>query len=173
MHHPRRLMRYLTVRAILDVDIRTNTLNRNLGTPALDIPARYLVFHGSIVLLLGSLYGGPYRRAINRNAPDTNVHAWRVAHASLPLGATLMFAIAAVLSTLQVGIFLKWLLSIALITSSYAFCVSLPLAALTGHRGLKSGGPLTAWIIYAGNILGAGASLLGTLVLVYAGFVSL
>ncbi len=135
--------------------------------------ARYLVFHGAIVLLVGLLCGAPYGRAINRAAPAPVVNAWRLAHASLPMGALLMFSVAAILSTLDTVPAIKWFISLALIVSSYAFCFSLPLAAVVGHRGLSAQGPLSARLVYAGNMLGAFASLVGVVGLIYAAFVSL
>jgi hypothetical protein len=139
----------------------------------MDTAARHLVFHGTIVLLIGLVCGAPYARAINRSAPAHIVHSWRVAHASLPMGATLMFAVAALLSFLTVPVTVKWVIALALVVSSYAFCLSLPLAALVGHRGLSSDGPVAAKWVYLGNMVGAWGSLLASVVLVYAGFVSL
>jgi hypothetical protein len=139
----------------------------------MDPSARHLVFHGAIVLLIGLLCGGPYAGAVNRNAPQHIVHSWRVAHASLPLGSMLMLIVAALLSSFAVVPAVKWLIAVMLIVSSYAFCFSLPLAAMVGHRGLSSQGPLSAKLVYAGNILGAWTSLAATLTLIYAAFVSL
>jgi len=139
----------------------------------MDPSARHLAFHGTIVLLFGLLCGAPYARALNRNAPAHIIHSWRVAHASLPIGAMLMFAVAALLSSFLVSASVKWFVAISLIVSSYAFCFSLPLAATVGHRGLSSRGPFTAKLVYAGNMLGAWSSAIAALALIYAGFVSL
>lgn len=135
--------------------------------------ARHLALHGAIVLLVGLLCGGPYGRAVNRNAAPHVVHSWRVAHASLPMGALLMFTVAALLSSFAVAVSIKWAIAVALIVSSYAFCFSLPLAALVGQRGLSSQGPLEAKVVFAGNMLGAWAALVATLALIYAGLVLL
>lgn len=139
----------------------------------MDLSARHLVFHGSIVLLFGLLCGVPYGRAINRNAPTHIIHSWRVAHASLPIGAILMFAVAALLSSFATATQVKWFIAITLIASSYAFCLSLPLAAITGHRGLSSHGPFITKLIFSANMLGSLASLAASLALIYAGYVSL
>jgi hypothetical protein len=139
----------------------------------MDPAAHHLAFHGSIVLLFGLLCGAPYGRAINRNAPAHIIHSWRVVHASLPMGAILMFAVAALLSSFAVTAQVKWFITTTLMVSVYAFCFSLPLAAMTGHRGLSSGGTLTARLVFAGNMLGSIASLLASLALVYATYVSL
>jgi hypothetical protein len=139
----------------------------------METPARHLLFHGAIVLLVGLVCGAPYARAINRNESAQRLHAWRVAHLSLPIGAALMLAVSAVMPALATSQAVKWLVTGSLVTSGYAFCFSLPLAAVVGHRGLLPDGPLSAKLVYAGNVVGAGASLLAAAVLVYAGYVSL
>ena len=139
----------------------------------MDPSARHLAFHGTIVLLFGLLCGAPYARAVKRNAAAHIVHSWRVAHASLPIGATLMFTVAALLSSFTVAVEVKWVIAVALIVSSYAFCFSLPLAATVGHRGLSSDGPLSAKLVYLGNMLGAWSSLVASAALIYAGYASL
>ena len=139
----------------------------------MDTYSRQLVFHGAVVLLIGLLCGAPYGRAVNRKAPEHIVHSWRVAHASIPLGAALMFGVAAVLSDLQGGASLKWVVAVFFIVSSYAFCFSLPLAAVVGHRGLSSRGPTSAKVVYVGNMVGAASSLVAAAVLLYAAYVSL
>jgi hypothetical protein len=139
----------------------------------MDPSARQLAFHGSIALLFGLLCGAPYGRAINRNAPAHTIHSWRVAHASLPMGAVLMFAVAALLPSFAIANQVKWFIAISLIVSVYAFCFSLPLAALTGHRGLSPGRPLATKLVFSGNMIGSVASLVAALALVYAGYVSL
>ena|SRR5688500_6740266 len=135
--------------------------------------ARHLALHGAIVLLIGLACGSPYGRAINRNAPTHIVQSWRVAHASLPMAGILMLAVAALLSHFSVEGYVRWLIASTLIASSYAFCVSLPLAAVVGHRGLTSEGPFAAKFVYAGNIAGAGLSAVAMFALIYAAFVSL
>jgi hypothetical protein len=135
--------------------------------------ARHLALHGAIVLLIGLLCGGPYARSINSGAPAHIVHSWRVAHASLPIGAILMFSVAALLSSFVISAQVMWLIAVALIVSSYAFCFSLPLAASVGHRGLSSKGPRSAKLVFLGNMVGAWASVVAALALIYAGFVSL
>ncbi len=139
----------------------------------MDASSRHLVFHGAIVLLFGLILGGPYGRAINRKAADHVVHAWRVAHASLPVGALIMLAVGALLPSMPVPTAVKWFVAASLIASSYAFCVSLPLAAVVGHRGLSSEGPFSAKVVYAGNVFGAVAAVAGACGFVYAAFLAL
>ena len=137
-------------------------------------PVRQLVFNGSVVLLFGLCLGAPYARAIKREAAPHIVHAWRVAHASLPMGALLMFAVAAVLPGLAVGETMHWAIAVSLIVSAYAFCVATPLAAITGQRGLSR--PTSQGLgrlVYAGNILGAVALALAACLLVIGSAMSL
>lgn len=48
-------------------------------------PARHLLFHGVIILLLGLLAGIPYGRAILKKQQDSLIIAWRVAHSALTM----------------------------------------------------------------------------------------
>jgi len=133
---------------------------------AMDAVSRHLALHGAIILLAGLVFGAPYARAIKRGASEATVHAWRVAHLSLPIGAVLMFSVAALLPHFAGGALLHWTLTGSLIVSGYAFCFALPLGALLGHRGLANDGPWAARLVYAGNLLGALSSLLAAVLLV-------
>ena len=139
----------------------------------MDPSARYLVFHGTIILFVGLLCGAPYGRAINGRAETHIVHSWRVAHLGLPLDAILMFAVASLLASFAVVREIKQLIADLLIVSGYSFCVALPLAATVGHRGLSYRGPFKAKAVFLGNVLGAVTSLLASLALIYAAFESL
>jgi hypothetical protein len=139
----------------------------------MDIQARYLVFNSVVVLLAGLLVGVPYGRAVHRNAPDHVIRAWRLAHDTLTFGPALGLAIAAVLSSLTVGTPIKSWLAWTWVVSNYAFCFSLPLAAIVGQRGHTLDRPLSNQLAFAGNMVGLGASSIGAVVLLYAAYVSL
>ena len=82
-----------------------------------------------------------------------------------------MLAVAAVVPSFSVGPSVSWFIVGTLISSSYAFCVSMPLAAITGHRGLTSGGKGLQKLVLYGNVLGAWLSVAACIALVYgAGF---
>jgi hypothetical protein len=139
----------------------------------MDTPARYLLFHGSIVLLIGLLCGMPYGIAITRKQGDEVIRAWKLAHGALSLGGTTMIAMAAIVSSLQVAEMIQWLLSIALIASGYGFCFALTLEPFVGDRGLSWTGIWSNKVVFVGNLIGALSSLIGSIVLVYASYVSL
>lgn len=139
----------------------------------MDTQAKFLIFHSTVVLLIGLLVGAFYGRAINRNAPPHIVNAWRLAHGSLPLGAALGLVIGAVMPALIVTTTVKTLLAWSFIVSNYAFCVSLPLGAVVGQRGLSRSGPASNQLVLVGNMVGAVTALAGAITLVYAAYVSL
>jgi hypothetical protein len=139
----------------------------------MDPQARALVLHSAIVLLVGLLLGAPYGRAINRKAPEHIVQAWRLAHGTLPMGATLGLAVAAVLSSLNVDASVKSLLAWSWIVSNYGFCISLTLAACVGHRGLTAGGPIANQAVFLGNTAAAAAAVSGGATLLYAAWMSI
>ena len=85
----------------------------------------------------------------------------------------LMIALAAILSTLQVALLVKQALVAAFIVSGYGFAFALTVGPLVGARGLSFKGSISAKVVYAGNVIGAGGSLIGTFILLYAAFVSL
>ena len=139
----------------------------------MDPQARYLIFHSALVLVAGLLVGVPYGRAVHRNASDHVLKAWRLAHDTLTVGPILGLAIAAVLSSLSVGAPIKSWLAWTWAVSNYGFCFSLPLAATMGQRGHTFEKPLSNQLVFIGNMVGLGASSVGTMVLLYAAYLSL
>ncbi len=134
---------------------------------------RHLVLHAALILTWGLLLGAPYGRAIQRGAASHIVNSWRVAHASLPIGAILMLAVAALLPALAPPPALETLVIVALVASGWAFAVSTPLAAITGQRGLARGGSGLGHLVYLGNMVGAATSLVAAVGLVAAAWLSL
>ena len=135
--------------------------------------AHYLLFNGSIVLLVGLLCGVPYGVAIVKKQSDEIIRAWKLAHGALSLGATTMIAIAAVLSFLVVNQSLIWAISISYIISGYGFCFALTIEPFVGDRGLSYTGTWSNKVVYVGNVIGALSSLFGTVILVYASYKSI
>jgi hypothetical protein len=137
----------------------------------MDPQARYLVFHSTLVLVAGLLVGVPYGRAVHRNASDPVLKAWRLAHNTLTVGPILGLAIAALISSLSVGAPVKSWLVWTWAISNYGFCFSLPLAVIVGQRGHTLDRPVSNQLVFVGNMVGLGASSVGTAVLLYAAYV--
>jgi hypothetical protein len=139
----------------------------------MELSARYLLFNGVIILLAGLLAGIPYGMAISKKTNQRLIEAWRVTHLSLPVGATLMLAIAAVFPSLSISALFKWWIALFYLISGYGFMLAMLLGPNVGHRGLSPKGPRLAKLVFAGNVIGSIFSLLGTFALLYASWLSL
>ena len=137
------------------------------------LQAKYLLLHGSIVLLVGLLCGVPFGRAIVRGAAEDAVRAWRVAHSGLSMGGVLLLAVAAAIPLVELSVTLAWSLVWAFVASGYGFAVALPLGALCRHRGLTGAPPLINRAVYLGNMVGVVGSLLGTVLLIAGSYAAL
>lgn len=135
--------------------------------------SQHLAGHATLILLYGLLLGAPYAKSIKLNATAQVINSWRVAHQSLPLGAAIMFSVAAVLPMLVKSEAVAWVITVCLTVSSYAFCVSTPLAALTQDRGLTAGSRGWGRLVYWGNLIGAVSSVVGAMVLAMATWLAL
>ncbi|MDX2271192.1 MAG: hypothetical protein NW237_04490 [Cyanobacteriota bacterium] len=140
----------------------------NMGSPA-----TFLLFNGSVVLLVGLLCGAPYGIAIVKKKSEEVIRAWKLAHGALSLGATTMIAMASGFSILKSNENTLWGIAISYIVSGYGFCFALTLEPFTGDRGLSWTGTSLNKMVYVGNILGAVSSLIGTLILVCASYNSM
>ena len=132
-----------------------------------------LIFHGSIILLLGLIAGAPYGRAILKKRSEDTIHIWRMAHLALPIAAILLFAIAPFIKTLEVSSQIQWMIAILFIVSSYAFGFAMFIGAPTGERGLTFRGPVIAKVAHVGHMVGVLTSLVAALILVYAAWMTL
>ena len=126
-----------------------------------------LLFHGAIVLLIGSLSGIPYGSAITQKKDEEVVRAWRVAHSGLSMGGTTMIAFAAAIYQLEMSAIALSILVWSSVISGYGFCIALPYGAWVGHRGLSIGQTIENKIVYLGNMVGATGSLVSTLTVIF------
>ena len=127
-------------------------------------PGQHLILHGSICLLIGLVCGAPMGSAINQNKGSETINAWRVAHLSLTLGGIMLFSLASIIPRLALSDFWLVFFSWSFIISTYGFIVALPYGAIIGERGLTT----TAGkgnIVRLGNLVGAGGSVVGALIL--------
>lgn len=84
-----------------------------------------------------------------------------------------MIAVAAAISSLQVSLVFKQALAAGFIVSAYGFAFALIVGPLVGARGLNYHGSAAAKAVYLGNMVGVVGSVAGSLLLLYAAFVSL
>ena len=132
-----------------------------------------LIFHGTLLLLIGLIAGAPYGIAILKKKSDDTIHIWRMVHLTLPIAAILLFAISSFISFLDVSSQIQWLIAILFIVSSYAFGFAMVIGAPSGERGLLFRGPVIAKITHVGHMLGVLTSLAASTVLLYAAWLTL
>jgi len=128
---------------------------------------RRLVFHGAIILLVGGLCGFPERRAVSGGAPESVVHAWRVAHDALVAGGIMLIAIAAALSHVRLGARGRAWLEWSLVAVAYGAVVGLGLPPFTGQRGLEPTGPPINFVAFIGNAAVGAGTLVALSVLIW------
>jgi hypothetical protein len=131
-----------------------------------DLDARRLVFHGSIVLLLGLLAGIPYSEAIVHGWGADAVRAWRNAHLGLTVGSILLLAVAGVARYLTLGGRGGAWLSRSLVVTAWAAVVGLGGGAALGVRGLEPTGSAANLAAFAGNTVLAVGSLIAVVLLI-------
>jgi hypothetical protein len=122
-----------------------------------------LVFHGTVLLVIGLAAGWAYGQAIVHHEGERRVSAWRAAHTGLTGGGVLMIAMGAMLGLWSENGTAAGVVTWGLIVSGYAFAVAMPMAAITGHRGFTMRGPAVNWIAFVGHTLGVLGSVVSVL----------
>lgn len=127
---------------------------------------KYLLFHGSLVLLSGLIAGLLYWAAILRDDKES-LARWRVAHSFLVIEGMFMLVAGVSIPHLVLGDRALQLLVWTMVLSGYAFVYAFLIGALKGIRGLwmKPFGLNT--VLFAGHFIGATGSLMGTAILIY------
>lgn len=134
---------------------------------------RHLLLHGSVVLIAGLLSGLGFSEAITGAAGADAERGWRVAHTGLVMGGLLLIAVSSALPTLRLPEQALAVLVWSLVAAGYAFTVALPYGAAVAMRGLEPAGPVSNWIVFTGNAVGALGSVVAALLLACGAFRSL
>lgn len=132
-----------------------------------------MLFHGAIALMIGLLAGIPMGQAITGGWGEDAVRAWRVAHVGVVAGGLMLIAIAPALRFVtlprrQAG----WLVG-ALVISTYAAAIGLPLGAIVSVRGLEPGHSVANTVVFLLNTVLAVGSIVGTALLIHGARASL
>lgn len=121
-----------------------------------------LIFHGTVVLLIGLLAGFPFLFGIVRGAPSRSVDAWRAAHTGLCSTGVMAIAMGAALGLWQASGTAVEVVTWGIAIGAYGIALAMTLAAATGSRGLAAGGPASNHIVYVSYMTGVPATLVGT-----------
>jgi hypothetical protein len=121
-----------------------------------------LIFHGTVVLLIGLLAGFPFLFGIVRSAPTRSVEAWRAAHTGLSSTGVMAIAMGAALGLWESAGTAAAVAAWGITIGAYGIALAMTLAAATGSRGLAAGGPASNHLVYASYMTGVPATLVGT-----------
>ncbi len=98
-----------------------------------------MIFHGTVVLIIGLVAGVPYGQAIARGEAR-KAEAWRAAHTGMCATGVMMLAMGAALHAWGPPGATAHTVTWAVALGSYCIALAMTLAAATGERGLRSGG---------------------------------
>jgi hypothetical protein len=130
-------------------------------------PVRYLLVHGSIVILFGLLSGIPFWVAVIRGQDEGAIRAWRVAHTTLNACGLLMLVVNLISPLLDLSRELRSLLAWALVASGYGFVFALVVGACTGYRALVPKPVGFNTLLFMGHLIGAVGAVLAMFIVLY------
>jgi hypothetical protein len=107
-----------------------------------------LIFHGTIVIILGLLAGFPYALAV-MGEPGWDLRGWRMAHLEGVMNGLLCLGAAGALRGLALSAGLQRLMTWSFIAMAYGNVVASILGAWTGQRGLEFAAPLSNIIVFS------------------------
>lgn len=118
----------------------------------------YLALHGVLILTVSLISGGWFAKAINTRGNDV---AWRVVHSGGSMGGIMLIAFS---SLVPIIVLPRWSVTVfvwSVILSAWLFIIAMMVAAISGERGLKTGGSLINRGVYYLYLFGALFSLIG------------
>lgn len=121
-----------------------------------------MIFHGTVVLVIGLLSGFPFLFGIVRGAEARKVEAWRAAHTGLCSTGVMAIAMGAALRMWAMPSAAAQVATWGIVVGSYGIALAMTLAAASGSRGLVAGGSLSNKIVYVAYMTGVPATLIGT-----------
>lgn len=126
-----------------------------------------MIFHGTVVLIVGLFAGFAYGQAIVHKAEQRKVEAWRAAHTGLSAGGALIIVMGLAIRMWSESGAIAAVTAYSMIASGYGFSVAMTLAAYSGHRGFSMRGPISNWVAFYGHAVGVLGSVVGTLGFLY------
>lgn len=120
-----------------------------------------MIFHGSVILLVGLVAGFPFLRGIVTRAEQHRVDAWRAAHTGLCSSGVMTIAMGVALKLWMAPGLAQTLAYWGIVVGGYAIALAMVLAAASGSRGLVGGGSTSNRVVYLAYMTGVPATLLG------------
>ena len=120
-----------------------------------------MIFHGTVVLLVGLIAGFPFLRGIVTRAEPHRVDAWRAAHTGLCSTGVMTIAMGVAIALWAADGLATTLASWGIVIGGYGIAIAMTLAAASGSRGLVGGGSVSNRVVYVAYMTGVPATLLG------------
>lgn len=125
-----------------------------------------LLFHGTVMMLIGLLAGVPLMIAINRGWGPFATHIWAATHTSVTIVGATFIAISGAFDHLVHGELESKILVGLLLLCAWTFTPGLWIAGIFGVQGLEPHGPLANWVVFILFVIGAFAMVAGAGVMV-------
>lgn len=136
----------------------------------IELHIKYLLLHGSLVLLVGVLSGFAYWLAIILNWGGESARFWRVTHSFLVVFGLTMLVFALIIPKIVLSPPGVQLLVLTMIIAGYGFVFAFVVGSWKGIRGLTPKPYGFNTILFAGHVIGITGSLLGTAILIFGLF---
>ncbi len=120
----------------------------------------FLIRHGAIVALLGSLSGLGYLFAMTGEFAGS-YRSWHLAHLQGVLTGILLIAVSSLVSPLSLDERKLRILAYAFVVFGYCYSIGPVFGALFGVRGLEPAAPVTNLLFYTSNTIASLSVLVG------------
>jgi membrane-associated HD superfamily phosphohydrolase len=136
----------------------------------IELHIKYLLLHGSLVLLVGVLSGFPYWLAIILNWGGETPRFWRVTHSFLVVFGLTMLIFALIIQKTALNSQEVRLLVLIMIIAGYGFVFAFMVGSWKKIRGLTPKPYGFNTVLFASHVVGITGSLLGTAILIFGLF---
>jgi hypothetical protein len=131
---------------------------------------KYLIFHGSIIILMGLFAGLVYWQTIIRNKRPEVIRGCRIAHVFLVIEGMFIVIVGLGIPHLALGGLAVQVLVWTVASSGYGFAWAFIGGAWKGYRGLTPKPYGLNTILFLGHFIGAVGSLIGIAMVIYGPF---
>lgn len=136
----------------------------------IELYTKYLLLHGSIVLLAGVLSGFPYWLSIILKWGSETARFWRVTHTFIVIFGLTMLIFALIIPHTALSLGEVQLLVLIMSVAGYGFVFAFVVGSWKKIRGLTPKPFGFNTVLFAGHVVGISGSLIGTAILIFGLF---
>jgi hypothetical protein len=126
----------------------------------------FLIRHGAIVALLGSLAGLGYMFVITGDFPGS-FKAWHLAHLQGVMTGIMIIAVSSLVTRLSLNDRKLRILAYSFVIFGYCYSIGPVFGAVVGVEGIEPALPLANMLFYASNTIASLSVLLGLGLIIY------